>query len=692
VGRTIASPDDHIEAPPVAMISHAYWLKRFGGDVTIVGKSISVNATPVTIIGVTPPGFLGAKAFGRAPALFLPLAFVDRFNPGSANIASQPGFRWLFGVIGRLKPGVTGTRATANFAELFRHSVLDGSAAATGHDVDRTKIRADFPQLTLEQGNNGSDQIRRESGRKLIILAALMGLVLLIACTNVANLLLARSATRRREIAVRMALGAHRMRLVRQLLTESLLLAAIGGLLGVAMAGWGADLLAVMLRFGGVEKVELDWHVLGFAAVISLLTGLLFGLAPALRATELDLTAEFQGGVRIVAAGSTLRLGRWLMVVQLALSFIVLTGAGLFLLTLRNLRAADVGFAQDHLLLFRLDAAPAGYKSEQFASLFGRIIGEVRALPGVRAAAYSSVPVVGGLAEFYGVRIPRNPITDGDRPPAAAVNEVGGDFFAVYNLPPVFGRTLDTRDEAKTAMVAVVNQAMADKFFPGENPVGHHFTAGRGEREIVGVVRNINYRDAREPAPPTVYSPFVQAPSGSANFVVRTAIAPGMLVSAVRQVVRAIDPKLPVDNVRTQDEQMERLFAEERIFARLSSVLGGLALALVCVGLCGLMSYATLRRTNEIGVRMALGAQPGRIFKMILSESLTLVLAGVIMGIAGAYGTTRLISGMLYGLAATDPMVYGGVALVLAAVALLACLLPARHAAKVDPVTAMRAE
>lgn len=692
-GRTIAPLDDRLEAPPVAMISHAYWMQRFGGDPSVLGKTIFVNAMPVTIIGITPPEFRGTNSFGHAPALFIPLAFLDQLNPDAANIATTPGYRWLFEIMGRLKPGVTSAQATANLAAIFRQSTVDGSAASMGHAVDEKDIGADFPQLSLEQGDNGSDQIRRSQGQKLTLLFALMGLVLLTACTNLASLLLVRGTARRREIAVRLALGAGRIRLIRQVLTESVLLAAGGGLLGLPLALWGTGWLAAMLGFADIDHVALDARVLGFVAVVSLLTGLFFGLAPAMRATKLDLNSEFQGGPRTIGTGgSALRLGRWLMIAQVALSFVVLASAGLFLLTLHNLRTADVGFARDHLLLFRLDAAPAGYPREKIAGLFERIAGDVRALPGVSAAAFSSVPVVAGSGEGYGVHIPGSPLTAGDRPPAAAVNEVGGDFFAAFNLPPILGRTFELRDDSSAAAVAVINQTMAEKFFPGEDPLGRHFTAGRGDREIVGVVPDIRYENVRQEIPPTAYAPFAQAPAGSANFAVRSTIAPAILAASVRRVVGTIDSKLPVANVRTQEDELERLLADERMFARLSLFLGGLALTLVCIGLYGLTSYAVLRRTREIGVRMALGAMPRRVLGTILHETLTLVSIGVMVGILGTCWAARAVAGMMYGFSPTDPRLFAAVALLLLAVATIACLVPARRAAKIDPVTALRAD
>ena len=676
-GRFVEEADDRAGASPVGVISHAYWQRRFGGDPAAVGKTILVNQQPVTIVGVTPPDFRGAKSFGPARSVFLPLA---RITTGNTDVAANPGHYWRFCVIGRLKPGVSVAQARANFEKVFRDSVLERL---------EPDLPVNPPSLDLETGSNGSGLERRESAPQLMILAGLVGLVLLMACSNVANLLLARGAARRRELAVRLALGAGRGRLVRQLLAESVLLAGGGALLGMIFALWGGDLLAAMLDIGHVDRVEPDWRVFGFALAVSLAASVLFGLAPALRATRVDLNAEFQGGSRTIGVRPALRLARWLVVVQVALSSVVLVGAGLFLSTLRNLRAADLGFARDHLLLFNLAADNAGYKES--APLFERIAGGIRRLPGVRTATFSWLAVAGGQSYFYSFTIAGQPTVVG-RPPVAAINEVAPSFFESYQLRPLLGRVVEAKDDAGAPGVVVVNRTLAGKYFPGVDPIGHHITFDQRQLEIVGVVRDIRYAKVNEAVPATIYVPFAQRPSGSATFAVRTIGRPEAVAAAIRREVRRIDPYLPVLDLRTQDEQVERLFGEQRMFARLTAMFGGISVVLVCVGLYGLMSYAVQRRRSEIGLRMALGALPGWVLRMILGESLRLMFAGVGLGIAGAFGATRFIASLLYGVSPGDPLIYGAVTVFLLGVAVLACWLPARQAAKVDPMEALRAE
>jgi predicted permease len=685
-GRFLTEADDRIEAPPVGVISYAYWQKRFGGDPGAVGKTMLVNLQPVTIIGVTPPEFRGAKSFGPARNVFLPLA---RIVTGKTDVAAKPGDYWRFCIMGRLKLGVSVAQARANFERIFQDSVLEGSEESGGQKLNRADLPAGFPSLDLKAGSNGSGLERRESAPQLMILAGLVGLVLLMACTNVANLLLARGAARRRELAVRLALGAGRGRLVRQLLAESVLLAGGGGMLGMVFAVWGGDLLAAMLDIGHVDRVQPDWRVFGFALAVSLAASVLFGLAPALRATRVDLNAEFQGGSRTIGVRPALRLARWLVVVQVALSSVVLVGAGLFLSTLRNLRAADLGFSRDHLLLFNLAADYAGYKES--APLFDRIAAEIRRLPEVRTATFSHLAVVGGQSYYYSFTV-AGQSSAVEPPPAAAINEVAPSFFEAYNLRPLRGRVVEARDDAHAPNVVVINQTMAAKYFRGVDPVGQRITFAQREAEIVGVVRDIKYGRVAEAAPATIYVPFSQRPFEWVTFAVRTTGSAESIAPAIRREVRRIDPRLPVLDLRTQDEQLERLLGERRMFARLTVAFGGVAVVLVCVGLYGLMAYAVQRRRSEIGLRMALGALPRWMLRMIVGESLRLVFSGVVLGIAASYGLTRFVASLLYGVSPSDPLTYSAVTVLLCGVAAIACWLPARRAAKVDPMVALRCE
>jgi predicted permease len=554
--------------------------------------------------------------------------------------------------------------------------------------------------LAADPGGQGENDRRRQYAQSLRILMGLVSLVLLAACANVANLLLARGAARRREIALRLALGASRSRIVRQLLAESLLLAFLGATLGALFAQCSRGLLVGLRQFGGspaVLNLPLDGRVFGFTIAVTVGAALLFGLAPALRATRINLTAEFQGGARQLGAGARSRLSQSLMVAQIALSLVLLVGTGLFVRTLRNLQNVDPGFNSHQLALFRIDAVSAGYTQEQFAALQARLQTRLESIPGVRAATFSRVALLAG------VRSNRRITAPGYTPPPGAsmifnLNGLAPNFLAAMEIPLVLGRGFTDHDAGAGPKVAIVNQAFARKIFGDENPVGRRLgfskapVAGETEIEIVGVARDAKYTGLREAAPPTIYVPATQMPEGVANYCVRTAGNPAAIFPAIRAAVSELDPTLPVINLRTQDEQIARINSEELLFARLSGFFGFVALTLTCVGLYGLMSFLVLHRTGEIGLRMALGALPAQVLRMILRESLALVGLGVALGLPAAYGGSRFIQSMLFGLSPADSLTYGSVASILIVVALLASLLPARRAAQVEPMAALRSE
>jgi predicted permease len=556
----------------------------------------------------------------------------------------------------------------------------------------------DDATLAADSGAQGENDTRRQYARPLRMLMGLASLVLAAACANVANLLLARGAARRREIAVRLALGARRSRIVRQLLSESLLLAATGAALGIVLAWLTRDLLLALRPFGNSQVVldlPLDARVLAVTVGTAAATALCFGLAPALRATRVDLTAEFQGGARASVGGSRSRLSRALMVVQIALSLVLLVTAGLFVRTLGNLAGIDAGFNRRALVLFATDATSAGYSREQFTALQIRIQDRLARIPGVRAVTFSSVPLLSRTRQNKRISVPGRPAPPG-APLAVNTNGLAPNFFAVMELPILLGRGFAETDNASRPKVAVVNQAFARKYFGGEEPVGRQikFDSPNDDStaEVVGVARDAKYTELRGVAPPTVYLSALQQVDGNANFALRLASSDAAVLPVIRAAVREVDPTLPVLNLRTQDEQVDRLNSQERLFARLSGFFGLLALALASVGLYGLMSYAVLRRTAEIGVRMALGARRAQVIWMILRESLALVCLGLVLGVAAAIGASRLVSSMLFGLSGTDPLTYGVAALILAAVAVLASLMPAHRASRVDPMVAFRAQ
>jgi predicted permease len=697
LGRTLISEDDQPSAEPVAVISHRFWQNRFGSDASVIGKTIQVNKVPTTIIGVTPPGFAGAMQIGESADISVPLAHHARFQPDRGVNRAKPWYWWIR-VMGRLAPQATAAQARASLEPIFQEAAREGWLA--GRSLDTTP--RDMPEpstLAADPGGQGENDRRRQYAQSLRILMGMVSLVLLAACANVANLLLARGAARRREIALRLALGASRARIVRQLLAESLLLAFFGAALGAVFAQWSRGLLVGLRQFGGspaVLNLPLDGRVFGFTIAVTAATALLFGLAPALRATRINLTTEFQGGARQLGAGARSRLSQALMVVQIALSLVLLISTGLFVRTLRNLQTVDPGFNPHQLALFRLDAVSAGYKQEQFAALQARLRTRLESIPGVRAVTYSRVALLSGTRSNRRITVPDHTLPD----PSAGynINGLAPNFLAAMEIPLLLGRDFTDHDVAVGPKVAIVNQAFARKIFGDENPLGRRFifgstpTASAAEIEIVGVARDAKYTGLREAAPPTIYLPATQMPEGVANYSVRAAGNPAALFTAIRAAVHELDPTLPVLNLRTQDEQIARISSEELLFARLSGFFGFVTLALACIGLYGLMSFLVLHRTGEIGLRMALGALPSQVLRMILRESLVLASFGVALGLLAAYGSSRFIQSMLFGLSPTDPLTYGAVAVILIMVALLASLLPARRAAQVEPMTALRSE
>jgi predicted permease len=704
LGRLLGEDDDRAGAAPVAVISDRYWQKRFGRDPSILGQPMEINGVLYTVVGVSPPEFVGTLQVGEAPDVFVPLARVSEVWPQIAFFMKQPWRFWFVQVMGRLRPDVSLSRAQASLEELFRRSALDDQA--TGPVPSSTYVEpVDKPQLQLLPGDKGLFHMRASYAQPLRILQALAALVLLIACLNVANLLLARGATRRREIATRLALGAGRGRIVRQLLLESVVLAAAGAVLGLGLAWWGKDLLVGMHALGQesqslhlVLQPRLDLPVLGFAAGAALLTTLLFGLAPTWQATRLDLRAEFAGGTR-GAARPALRLGRALMVLQVALSLMLLIDAGLLTRTLRNLRLIDVGFNREQLLLFRVDASGSDRSPEQLAAYYNGVAENLKTLPSVESVSFSSVPVLSDTRDsttltFEGDTSPR------PRSLSPMMNVVTENFFTTLQLHLLAGRTFDRRDTPESPRTAVINETLSRELFGPANPLGRRVVRQGKPTEIVGVVNDAGYADVRDPRPPTIYFAFSQNPfdpragpgAGQANFTVRTSGEVETLLPAIQSHLRSQYPDLPLIDHRTQVQQIDRQIAQQVLFAQLSGCFGSVVALLVGIGLYGLISYAVLRRTGEIGIRMALGAQSGHVVRMILRESLSLALLGVLLGAGASALTGRFLASRLYGLTATDGATYWAVGALIMGVASLACWLPARRAAKVDPIVALRAE
>jgi predicted permease len=703
LGRAFTREDDRPQANPVAVISFGYWERRFGQDTRAIGKSITVNGVPFTLLGVTPPEFFGVQP-GRSVDIYLPLVSLPQvepawLQPGKSKFAD--GSDWWVLIMGRLKPGVTEEQARAGLDVILRQNVTADAGASL-------KAPA-IPHIELSPASKGLNYLRQRFSQPLYILMAVVGLVLLIACANVANLLLARATTRQRELAVRLALGAGRQRLVRQLLTESVLLAALGGIAGLLLAFWASQLLVVLIS--GDQPMYLhvspDGRVLGFTILVSLLTGVLFGLAPALRSTRVDLTPALKEGAKS-GWGKTHRfanlhmgLGKALVVSQIALSLLLLVGAGLFVRTLENLENIRTGFNARNLLLLGLDPTQAGYKGERLESFYETLHEHLRAVPGVRNVSLSEQTLISGSASSRSASVPGYTPQSGEANPNGTVsvyiNGIGDGFFETMGIPILLGRTLNPHDIASSSHVAVVNEVFARKYLGKANPLGQHFKwdpASSKEVEIVGVAQNAKYTDLRQEVPPTVYTPYTESLEdlGAMNFEVRTSGNPKDWTTAVRDAVQGIDKGVPLLFVKTQTERIDQTLLQQRLFAKLTGFFSLLALVLACIGLYGVISYMVVQRTHEIGIRMALGAERDDVVKMVIGNGIKMTLIGVGFGIVGALALTRFWSSLLFGVRPTDPGTFVAVALILVGLALFACYLPARRATKVEPMVALRYE
>jgi predicted permease len=699
IGRTITDDDDKPTATPVVVLSYRYWQSRFALDKNIVGRQLNVNNIACTVVGVTPREFAGTLQVGESADLSLPMSLEPQLRANSDSMLAQPEAWWLQ-MMGRLKPGVTMEQARASLEGVFRQSALEMEAALPppGKGQPQRLEEKDVPRLRLSGGSQGLNEEREQRQKSLWLLMGIVGLVLLIACANVANLLLARSEGRRKEIAVRLAMGASRWRLVRQLLTESLLLSALGGLAGTLIALWGKDALLILRPWGDAPMnvdLELNLRVLGFTMALSVLTGVLFGLAPALRATRVSLTMALKDSVK-GSGGGTVRslLTKSLVIAQVAMSLLLLVGAGLFIRTLRNLQKVDAGFNQQNLLLFRVDPRLNGYEKERLVNLYRQMFDRLEAVPGVSSATFSRQALLSGGRSTSSVFFPGAEVHEGIRD-STHRHTVRSNFFETMQIPIMLGRSLSPQDDARSQRVAVINQAFAARYFPNQNPVGKRFGFNpdkSSDLEIVGVARDAKYNSLRDETPPTIYLSYLQEPLSGMNFEVRTLGNPSALVPAVRKAVSEVDNNVALFDIRTQVEQVSELLAQERLFTTMLSFFGLVAQLLAFIGLYGVMAYSVAQRTHEIGIRMALGAQAGDILKMVVSQGMILAVVGVGVGLGGAFYLTRLMANLFFGVTATDPLTFVSVTLMLATVALVACLIPARRATKVDPMVALRYE
>jgi len=715
-GRLLTDEDDKPNAPPVAVLSHRYWQKRFGGDPSVIGKQINLNNRAFTVAGIAAKGFDGTMGVGSTQDVTIPLAVEPQLYPDPKR-SYTAGNVWWLRIMGRLQPGVTREQAQAQLENVFQQSVVEhralrqAEAKASGGNPISDLDPKQYPRLYADPGGQGEMFRRKYYAPSLYLLLGVVGLVLLIACANVANLLLSRAAGRQKEIGLRLALGASRVRLMRQLLTESVLLAVLGGLLGIIFAVWIKDGLIAVSLWGGrgmALEPRLDWRVLSFTLALSLLTGIIFGLAPAWRTTRVDLTPSLKESGRGSSAVHRSLLSRGLVVVQVALSLVLLVGAGLFVRTLLNLQRVDPGFDTQNLLLFEVQPGLIGYKDEKLRQIYEQISERVQTVPGVQNVTFSRMALLSqsihSSSIFLREALNATPNAEGSIPPSGEAHRhvVRENFLDAIGIPLLAGRTLGPQDNANSPKVAVVNQTFANKFFPNQNAIGRRFTYDPkkpDEIEIIGICRDAKYSSQRDEIQPTMYSSFRQErPLNGATFEVRTAGDPTSTVAAVRGAVREIDPNLPVQNVKTQVEQADETLRMERLFAKLLTLFALLAQQLAAIGLFGVLAYTVSQRTHEIGIRMALGANRGNVMKMIVWQGMTLAVLGVILGLIGAWVLTKYLeswvslSKMLFGVKVNDPLTYGLIAVLLTVVALIACYIPARRATKVDPLVALRYE
>jgi predicted permease len=693
-GRLLADADDTAEnANPVVVLGYDYWQTKFAGSLTIINHDIRLNGSPFTVIGVAPAGFDG-DVVGERMALYVPLSMQPEIVRGR-RWRKNGNVSWL-SLIGRLQPGTSLAQAEANVNVVFKQALKSDYGAALSSD-DRKAIGD--AHIKVEHGSGGVSDVRGNYTVPLLLLMGIVALVLLIACVNVANLLLARASSRTREITIRLAIGANRRRLLQQLLTESCLLGLLGGAIGALLAIAGVRMLVGMFGSGTILPLTPDWRVFMFTIGLSLLTGVLFGMIPALQTLKGRLSVSLKDPVQSNAEPSTrFGWGKGLIAGQVALSLLVLFAALLLVRSLQKLMAQDFGYSRDHLLVARLDPAAAGYDPIHMKLLAEQLVTRISSTPGVRSVTYSTNGLFSGSESADAIIVPGFSGTDRDR--VALEDYVGPDYFDVIGIPVLAGRGIEKQDTPTSTRVAVVNEAMVKHFYGGNNPIGRQFMIDDAAElsrpfTIIGISRNAKDHGSgiREDVRPRFYQAFQQVTDPEQIMLeAQTGGAPSAAVSNLQSEIKAADPHLPIGFIHTLDNLVTDSAGEQIALAKLSAFFGGLALLLACIGLYGVMSYTVAGRTREIGVRMALGAQRLDVLRLVLREAMLLVVIGLAIGIPLSLASTRFLHSYLFGLKGTDPASLIAVAVVLGIVAASAASIPARRAASVDPMRALRYE
>ena len=697
LGRAILSSDDSVpSAGAVTVISDGFWQRSFGRSPNVIGKVINVNTIPVTIIGVNPRGFTGAKSVQSSPELFMPLSMIPLLHADMMGgpLLSNTMVFWVQ-LMARTKPEIPVAQAQI---------ALNLAVSAAVRSTMTLKKDDTMPKLALDDGSRGLNFAAREFAKPIYVLLALVGFVLLLACANIANLMLARASARQREMGVRLALGAGRSRILRQVLTESLMISFMGGIAGLFFYLMGRSAVP-KLFINAWEQPDLNlsfhWRVFLFTAAVTILTGINFGLAPAWSATKAEIGTALKEGGKTATKHRKAWSGRAIVAFQVALSTMLVVGSALFIRTLINLNSIDPGFRADHLLLFDINPSSKQYPAPKDVALHVRLEEALRSVPGVQSVTLTDNPLVAGDMSNSGFIIEGAPKVEhkrGDNSGNASLADVGHDFFSVMGIPVIAGRAFTLQDVNSTQRLAVVNQTLVRQFFPHDNPIGKRFALDDDPEkqqwiEIVGVVGDTRYSNLKEESQAVHFDLYNQHQEmGGATYTIRTQMSPEAITPSLRAAVQKIDRDLPLMDIRTQQQQIDATTQQERVFASLTAGFGLLALALACVGIYGIMAYTVSQRTNEIGIRLALGAERRQVRGMVLREAGWLASFGVVAGLAVALALAQLVKSMLYGLKPADPTSFAGAGCLLLGVALIAAWIPAMRASRVEPMEALRHE